>query len=104
MLFKKNKKEKKQKNEKNPKVLSINPRKKLVVFLWILLGLSFTFATYKHFTAIDTHTIYEETVVEKELKDTNSIENFVRNFAQIYYAWNENEEELEERESALDDF
>lgn len=103
MFFKK-KKEKKQENEKHPKVLTINPRKKLVMFLWILLGLSFTFAIYKHFTALDTHTIYEETVVERELKNTNSIENFVRNFAQIYYAWNEDEEDLEERESALDDF
>lgn len=102
MIFKE--KKKKQLKEKNPKVLNINPRKKLVFFLWLLLASSFTFAVYKHLTAIDTHTIHENTIIERELKDTNSIENFVINFAQVYYAWNGNEENLEEREEALEDF
>lgn len=98
MIFKKNKKQKKL------KTLTINPRKKVVIGLWILLGFSFSFAIYKHFTAIDTHTIHEETVVERELKDTNSIENVVRSFAQVYYAWTNNAEALEEREENLADF
>lgn len=102
MNFKKKKKDKKLK--KKSKVLTINPRKKIVFFLWLLLASSFTFAIYKHFTAIDTHTIHENTVVERELKDTNNIENFVRDFAQTYYTWNNNEEALEERENTLKDF
>lgn len=101
MFFNKKKIAKKQ---KKPKTLTINPRKKVVIGLWILLGLSFSFAIYKHFTAIDTHTIHEETVIERELKDTNSIENVVRNFAQVYYAWTDNEEDLDEREENLGEF
>ena len=81
MLFKK-KKDKQKKQPKEPKVLSLNPRKKLVFSLWILLGMSFSFAVYKHFTAVDTHTIEEHIIVEEKLVDTNSIENFVRNFAE----------------------
>ncbi|WP_370632557.1 conjugal transfer protein [Marinilactibacillus sp. Marseille-P9653] len=105
MFFKKNKKNKKVKvKEKKAKQLTINPRKKLVLSLWILLGISFSFAIYKHFTAIDTHTIHENTIVERELRDTNSIENFVCEFVKVYYAWNGNEDELEERQEALENY
>lgn len=91
--------------EKKPKVLSLNPRKKFVLCLWGLLGISFSFAVYKHFTAIDTHTIHETTIVEQELVDTNSIENFVRNFSQVYYAWeSDNEDSLEERNNELENY
>ena len=101
MLFKK--KEKQKKRPKEPKVLSLNPRKKLVLSLWILLGISFSFAVYKHFTAIDTHTIEEHIIVEEELVDTNSVENFVRNFSEVYYSWESNNEEaLEERNNQLE--
>lgn len=101
MLFKK--KEKKKKRPKEPKILSLNPRKKLVFSLWILLGISFGFAVYKHFTAIDTHTIEEHIIVEEELVDTNSVENFVRNFSEVYYSWESNNEEaLEERNNQLE--
>lgn len=103
MFFKK--KDKKQMKEKKPKVLSLNPRKKFVLCLWGLLGISFSFAVYKHFTAIDTHTIHETTIVEQELVDTNSIENFVRNFSQVYYAWeSDNEDSLEERNNELENY
>ncbi|MFL2075894.1 conjugal transfer protein [Marinilactibacillus psychrotolerans] len=104
MLFKK-KKDKQKKQPKEPKVLSLNPRKKLVFSLWMLLGMSFSFAVYKHFTAVDTHTIEEHIIVEEELVDTNSIENFVRNFAEVYYSWESNNEEaLEERNSRLEHY
>lgn len=103
MLFKK--KEKQKKRPKEPKVLSLNPRKKLVFSLWILLGISFSFAVYKHFTAIDTHTIEEHIIVEEELVDTNSVENFVRNFSEVYYSWeSDNEDALDERNSELERF
>ncbi|SFK14466.1 Conjugative transposon protein TcpC [Marinilactibacillus piezotolerans] len=102
MIFKK---KEKQKENKKPKVSSINPRKKLVLTLWVFLGLSFSFAIYKHFTAIDTHTVEERIYVEEQLIDTNSVENFVRNFAQVYYTWEaDNEESLEERNSQLENY
>lgn len=58
--------------------------KKVVIVLWVLLGLSFSFAIFKHFTAIDTHTIHETTIIEKEYVDTHHVENFVENFAKVY--------------------
>ena len=49
-----------------------------MIALWVLLGLSFSFTIFKHFTAIDTHTIHETTIIEKEYVDTHHVENFVR--------------------------
>ena len=57
MKFRKNQnKEKQIPKEKKPRVYKVNPHKKVVIALWVLLGLSFSFAIFKHFTAIDTHT------------------------------------------------
>ena len=67
--FRKNQnKEKQIPKEKKPRVYKVNPHKKVVIALWVLLGLSFSFAIFKHFTAIDTHTIHETTIIEKELR------------------------------------
>ncbi len=71
MKFRKNQnKEKQIPKEKKPRVYKVNPHKKVVIALWVLLGLSFSFAIFKHFTAIDTHTIHETTIIEKEYVDT----------------------------------
>ncbi|HEU4208130.1 TPA: conjugal transfer protein [Streptococcus pneumoniae] len=71
MKFGKNQNTEKQTpKEKKPRVYKVNPRKKVVIVLWVLLGLSFSFAIFKHFTAIDTHTIHETTIIEKEYVDT----------------------------------
>ena len=65
MKFRKNQnKEKQIPKEKKPRVYKVNPHKKVVIALWVLLGLSFSFAIFKHFTAIDTHTIHETTIIE----------------------------------------
>lgn len=104
MIFKRKNKRKNQSKDKKPKVLTINPRKKFVLFLWCLLASSFSFAVYKHVTAIDTHTVQEIIIIEQELVDTNTVENFVRNFAQIYYAWESDDEAIEERNHALEGF
>ena len=86
MKFRKNQnKEKQIPKEKKPRVYKVNPHKKVVIALWVLLGLSFSFAIFKHFTAIDTHTIHETTIIEKEYVDTHHVENFVENFAKVYY-------------------
>ncbi|MDT2386967.1 MULTISPECIES: conjugal transfer protein [Enterococcus] len=94
---------KKQKKEKQKKmrVYKVNPRKKLVLALWVLLGLSFAFAIFKNFTAIDTHTIHEKTTIEKEYVDTHKVENFVENFAKVYYSWEQNGKSIDNRMEKL---
>ena len=89
MKFRKNQnKEKQIPKEKKPRVYKVNPRKKVVIVLWVLLGLSFSFAIFKHFTAIDTHTIHETTIIEKEYVDTHHVENFCRELLRkVYYSW-----------------
>uniref|UniRef100_UPI0022E71244 conjugal transfer protein n=1 Tax=Blautia massiliensis (ex Durand et al. 2017) TaxID=1737424 RepID=UPI0022E71244 len=50
-------------------------------------AVSFLFAVYKNFTAIDIHTVHETKVIEETILDTHKIENFVENFAEVYYSW-----------------
>lgn len=102
MNFKKNQnKEKQTPKEKKPRVYKVNPRKKIVIGLWVLLALSFSFAIFKHFTAIDTHTIHETKIIEKEYFDTHKVENFVENFAKIYYAWELDDNSIDNRMEKL---
>lgn len=75
--------------------------KKVVIALWVLLGLSFSFAIFKHFTAIDTHTIHETTIIEKEYVDTHHVENFVENFAKVYYSWEQSDKSIDNRMESL---
>ena len=69
--------QKKQK-EKKLKVYKVNTHKKTVIALWVLLAVSFLFAVYKNFTAIDIHTVHETKVIEETILDTHKIENFWR--------------------------
>ena len=90
--------------EKKPRIHKINPRRKIVIALWILLAVSFSFAVFKHFTAIDTHTIHETKVIEKEYMDTHNIENFVVKFAKVYYTWEQNSTSIDNRTKALKNY
>ncbi|BDP59341.1 hypothetical protein EfmJHP38_02790 [Enterococcus faecium] len=47
-----------------------------MIALWVLLGLSFSFAIFKHFTAIDTHTIHGYTSIWSVEKVLYSINDF----------------------------
>lgn len=95
-------KEKQIPKEKKPRVYyKVNPHKKVVIALWVLLGLSFSFAIFKHFTAIDTHTIHETTIIEKEYVDTHHVENFVENFAKVYYSWEQSDKSIDNRMESL---
>lgn len=86
MKFRKNQnKEKQIPKEKKPRVYKVNPHKKVVIALWVLLGLSFSFAIFKHFTAIDTH----------------HVENFVENFAKVYYSWEQSDKSIDNRMESL---
>lgn len=105
MKFINHKKDKKQLlKEKKPRIHKVNPRRKIVIALWILLGISFGFAVFKHFTAIDTHTIHETKVIEKEYMDTHNVENFVEKFAKVYYSWEQNSTSIDNRNKTLKNY
>ena len=92
--------QKKQK-EKKLKVYKVNTHKKTVIALWVLLAVSFLFAVYKNFTAIDIHTVHETKVIEETILDTHKIENFVENFAEVYYSWEQSAASIDNRTNAL---
>ena len=92
--------QKKQK-EKKLKVYKVNTHKKTVIALWVLLAMSFLFAVYKNFTAIDIHTVHETKVIEETILDTHKIENFVENFAEVYYSWEQSAASIDNRTNAL---
>ena len=92
---------KSQEKQKKPRVLSIGTRRPVVIALWALLNCAFAFAVYKDFTAVDTHTVHETTVVQEEVTDTNAIESFVTNFAKVYYSWEQSAASIEQRTENL---
>ena len=94
-------KNKKQEKQEKPRVLCIGTRRPVVIALWALLICAFAFAVYKNFTAVDTHTVHETTVVQEEVTDTNAIESFVTNFAKVYYAWEQSADSIEQRTENL---
>ncbi|MFR5360336.1 MAG: conjugal transfer protein [Butyricicoccus sp.] len=95
------KKNSNQEKEKKPRVLHIGTRRPVVIALWALLICAFAFAVYKDFTAVDTHTVHETTVVQEEVTDTNAIESFVTNFAKVYYSWEQSADSIERRTENL---
>lgn len=92
---------KSQEKQKKPRVLSIGTRRPVVIALWALLICAFAFAVYKDFTAVDTHTVHETTVVQEEVTDTNAIESFVTNFAKVYYSWEQSAASIEQHTENL---
>lgn len=95
---------KNQEKQKKPRVLCIGTRRPVVIALWVLLICAFVFAVYKNFTAVDTHTVQETTVVQEEFADTNAIESFVTNFAKVYYSWEQSAASIEQRTEKLKDY
>lgn len=95
------KKNRNQEKQKKPRVLHIGTRRPVVAALWALLICAFAFAVYKNFTAVDTHTVHETTVVQQEVTDTNAIESFVTNFAKVYYSWEQSADSIEQRTENL---
>ena len=94
----------KQPKEKKPRVYKANTHKRIVIALWVLLAVSFLFAVYKNFTAIDVHTIHETKVIEEKIVDTHKIENFVTNFAKVYYSWEQTAASIDGRENAIKNY
>lgn len=87
--------------QKKPRVLSMGTRRSVVIALWALFLCAFAFAVYKNFTAVDTHTVHETTVVQEKVTDTNAIERFVTNFAKVYYSWEPSADALKWRTEDL---
>ena len=100
-MFKK--KEKTEKAPKNKKVrtMKVGTHKKSVLLLWAVLLASTSFGVYKNFTAIDTHTVHEKEIIQLRLNDTNAIENFVKNFAKVYYSWEQSDKSIDNRMESL---
>ncbi|CAB1253753.1 Conjugative transposon protein TcpC [Clostridiaceae bacterium BL-3] len=82
-------------------VMKVGTHRKSIIFLWVLLVGSIIFGIYKNFTAIDIKTVHETKVIEKQVVDTNQIENFVKNFANIYYSWQNNQKSIDARTENL---
>ena len=95
------KKTEKQQKPKKLRVYTANSRKPAVIALWLMFICGFTFAVYKNFTAIDTHTVHEKEIVEWRVEDTSGVEAFVRNFAKTYYSWSNNKDSVAQRTDAL---
>ena len=92
------------KNKGNGKNRKEKQTYETVIALWILLAVSFSFAVFKNFTAIDTHTIHETKVIEKEYMDTHNVENFVEKFAKVYYSWEQSSTSIDSRTKALKNY
>ena len=95
------KKTEKQRKPKKLRVYTVNSRKPAVIVLWLMFICGFTFAVYKNFTAIDTHTVHEKEIVEWRVEDTSGVEAFVWNFAKTYYSWSNNKDSVAQRTDAL---
>lgn len=94
------------KKERLPKVKTVSAglHQKSVLFLWVLLIGSVAFGIYKNFTAVDTHTVHETERIEEKLVDTNAVENFVKDFAKVYYSWTPDKASLEARYASLGNY
>lgn len=100
-FFKKKEKVTSETKNKKQKVRTVGTRKKIVTALWILLISSLAFGIYKNFTAIDQHTVHEKEIIETKMMDTNAIESFTKNFVKDYYAWENEEDSIEQRKEKL---
>lgn len=89
------------KKNKSIRTTKIGKKRGVVTVLWSILIFSMMFAMYKNFTAIDKHTTKETQVVNQEIIDTNNVESYVKNFARVYYSWEQNPEYLENRSEVL---
>ena len=98
------KKKEKPIKEKKVRTVKVGTHKKTVIALWVVLFARVSFGVYKNFTAIDMHTVHEKETIQLRLKDTNGIENFVKNFAKSYYLWSNSKEAIEARTQAINGY
>lgn len=92
---------KQQQKSAKPRIKRVGLRHTTTIFCWLLLLISVGFGIYKNFTAVDTHTIQQKTIVKTKLVDTNPMTTFVTDFAKIYYSWEPKQEQLDQRQVQL---
>ncbi len=85
-------------------VMKVGVHRRSVRVMWVLLVLSICFGIYKNFTAVNVHTVHEKEVIKEKLVDTNAVENFVKNFAETYYTWNNDKDSIEKRAVAIGNY
>ncbi|EOS7785747.1 conjugal transfer protein [Enterococcus hirae] len=79
-------------------------RRFLFLFGWGFLVFSVGFGIYNNLTSKDTHTIHETKVIDKQLKDTSGLENYVKNFAYLYFTISKENEQMMKRNEALESY
>lgn len=99
----KEKKEQKEKR-KGPVMSSWKKRRIIAYGCWGLLAVSFAFAVYKNFTAIDRETVYEKKTVVERVENYSGIESFTENFARLYFSYSTDSEEQMKWKSELEDY
>lgn len=92
------------KTKGNMPVMEVGVNRKAVKVLWALLAVSVFFGIYKNFTAAEVHTVHEKEVIQEKLIDTNAIENFVIDFAEVYYTWDNNSDSIAQRVEKLKEY
>ncbi|WP_307480295.1 conjugal transfer protein [Cytobacillus purgationiresistens] len=103
-FIKKKEKQTLETKSKKTKVRTVGPRKKIMLFLWMLLISSLAFGIYKNFTAIDQHTVHEREIIETNIMDTNAIESFTKKFVKDYYTWQNEKDSIEQRAEKINDY
>ena len=86
------------------KSVNINRRRWRVLLLWFLFLASGGFGLYRNFSAINTHTIYHETVVDSRVESLSGIENFVSRFAHVFFSNTYADGDLSVRSERLSSF
>jgi len=72
-----------------------------IMIFWLFFLSGFSFAVFKHFTAVDTHTIVERETIRQEIIDVSAVESFVDNFARSYFTWDNTIQSLDHRKSEM---
>lgn len=103
-LKKKNKDKPEKGKKKKVRVMKVGVNRRGVILMWVLLIASVTFGIYKNFTAIDRHTVHEKETIKEKVTDTNAIEQFVKDYAEVYYSWDNKKESLEKRLKSLENY
>lgn len=98
---KKPKKSKKTSKQRKIPTIKVGTHRKLTFVLWVLLIGSVGFGIYKNFTAVDTHTVHETEIIEKQIVDTNQVESFVKSFGKDYFSWQQSQEAIDKRNEKL---
>ena len=95
---------KKENKKVKKKTKRIGTRKKSVTILWCLWLIMTGKGMWWNLTAVDTYTVYNETVVESRVRSLSGVENFVERFAREFFTFSRETVALGERTENLTRF